>query len=263
MEFGREFHALSLKNNSKKIPITGRLIMLSKRLTLGIYLFLLLTAGCDIFEPESSSGTLNIIMKKPQTTGRLNKKLGKQLSDAHCIINKYNAVEYATPLLKRVNCFQTRITHLKSGGNYSIFLYGKNSPSLYIAVSAQQSRIEIKEGKETTIELSWSPFITTLNTPKSGDTVSVNCINLEWDPVVGAKVYRLIVDDDIDFIRPIIARRLGRNYSSIRFGSFQEGTYYWKVQCIGSWIPKNPTSSTHIKDREGPWSEVSSFVYKK
>lgn len=254
---------MSLKNSNKKISITGKLIIPSNRLALTICIILILTTSCGVFEPPPSTATLNIIMKNPQTTGRLNKKLGKQLSDAHCIIKKYNAVEYATPLLKKGDSFQTRITNLKSGGNYSIFLYGKNSPSLYIAVSAQQSGIEIKEGKETTIELSWSPFMTTLNTPTSGDTVAVNCINLEWDPVIGTKVYLLIVDDDIDFISPIITSRVGRNHSSIRFGSFQEGTYYWKVQCIGSWIPKNPTSSTHTKDREGPWSEVSSFVYKK
>ena len=237
--------------------------MLSKRIILGFCLILILAAGCGVFEPEPSMGTLNIIMKNPQAIGQLNKKLGKQLSNVHCIIKRNGAVEYAEPLTKRGDFFRTRITNLKPSRNYYVFLYGRESRSYYIVVSAHQAGIEIEDGKETTVELNWSLFATTLNTPVSGDTVTGHFINLEWDPVVGAKVYRLIVDDDIEFNSPITDNEINGHRASIYSGLLQEGTYHWKVQCVGSWAVSSKALDARTKDRNGPGSEVSSFVYKK
>ena len=240
-----------------------RSIMLSKRIFYGFYLMLILIAGCGIFEPDLSTGTLNIIMKSSQANGQLNKQLGTQLSNAHCIIDRNNHVEYAKPLLKEGDCFQARIAELKRGGYYSVFLYGKERRAFNIIVSAHHAGIRIEEGKETTIELEWSPFVATLNTPALGDTVTGGYINLEWEPPVGAKGYRFIVADNPDFISPITDNEIYWYRASIYSGLLQEGTYYWKVQCIGMWVPQNPTYYYRTTDREGHWSEVSSFVYKK
>ena len=237
--------------------------MLSKRIMYGFCLIMFLTAGCGVFEPEPSTGTLNIIMKNSQANGQLNKQLGTQLSNVHCIIKRNYKVEYAAPLKKRGYCFQTSITKLKSGRHYSVFLYGKESRSYYIVVSAHQAGIEVEAGKETTIELDWSPFITTLNIPISEDTVSGRFINLEWDSVIGTKGYRLFVDDDIDFHSPITANEIKEHRTSIYSGLLQEGTYYWKVQCVGSWAVSSDALNARTKDRGGHWSEVSSFVFKK
>lgn len=257
--------------------------MLSKRIILVFCLMLILTAGCGIFEPRSSKGTLNIIMvKNPQSNEQVGKlreersgiwQIKEKLSNAQCIILRDTEVEYKNPLRKEDDYFHARIACLEPGENYSVFLYGKETRSYRIVVSAHQPGIAIQKGKETTIDLSWSLFKTTLNTPATGDTVTSQHVNLEWNPVTGAKGYCLLLDDDNDFSNPIIDERIESNQISIPFESFPEGNYYWKIQCIGSWVVSGVVPSDYrtdvarrtseIVDREGHWSDIASFVFKK
>lgn len=236
--------------------------MLSKRITYGICLILVLTAGCGIFDPGPSTGTLKIIFDEPDTNTQLNKSSGGVLSAAQAIIKKHNSVAYVDILRKAGNVFHTEITSLQPGYGYSVTLYGRHDISYYIATSAHQSDVSITEGDETLVKLSWSPFITSLRSPELGDTLTGDYINLEWDPVPGANKYHLIVDDDNFFTNPLIDNTLDDNQVTINFESFQEGTYFWRVQCIGSWKSK-ATATSQLLDRDGTWSRISRFEFKK
>jgi hypothetical protein len=257
--------------------------MLKKFSAFGAVLLLVISMNCGIFEPRSSTGTLNITMvKDPQQNELVDKLPGERsnirqiitekLSNAHCIIKRDTVVEYMNPLTKEDNYFHGRIESLIPGENYSVFLYGKESRSYKIVVSTYKPGITIQKGKETTIDLSWSLFMTTPSTPALSDTMAGDEINFEWSPVDGAVAYRLIVDDNDNFMTPIVNMKVESNHTSIDFGSYPTGTYYWRVQCIGSWLvtatgdagqSKTRYHRKDIMDREGFYSETSHFVFEK
>jgi hypothetical protein len=176
------------------------------------------------------------------------------------------------PLKKEDDYFHGRIACLEPGENYSVFLYAKESRSYNIVVSAYKTGVMIQKGKEATIEMTWSLFMTTPHIPTLSDTVTGNEINFEWSPVVGAVAYQLIVDDNDDLTSPIIDTESTTNQISIPSESFQEGSYYWRVLCFGNWTVNvtNPSDqsvgvirSKQLTTREGIWSDISSFVHKK
>ena len=235
--------------------------MLKKLATYVICLMLILTAGCGIFEPRSSKGTLTIVLDSPDNGAQLKKTSGV-LSTAYCIIKKYDSIEYADFLTKTDDCFHSKITSLQAGGNYSVFLYGKYDLSHYIAVSAHQSDIVIVEEEKNKVVLSWSEFMTTLSKPELDETLTACSINFEWNPVPGTNKYRLIVDDDIFFTSPSIDTTLNVNQAAIDFELLPAGTYFWRIQCMGSW-KSNATINSPLLDKEGTWSKISSFVFQK
>jgi hypothetical protein len=192
--------------------------------------------------------------------------INEKLSNAHCIIEQNDVVVYMNPLKKEDDCFYARIECLEPGENYTVYLFGKYDLSYYILTSARQSGVRIIEGKDTGVHLSWSPFVAITNAPAFGDTVTGRRINLDWNPVIGANEYHLMVDDDNRFYSPIIDTKQNYSQASISSGSFQEGgIYFWKVQCIGTWVAKRRGGEgylpgNYLQQREGPWSKISSFV---
>jgi hypothetical protein len=233
-----------------------------KLTTYGICFLFIISAGCGIFDPGPSPGTLKIIFDESDTNAQLKKSSGGVLSAAQVIIEKRNSVAYVDFLKKAGNVFHTEITSLQPGHDYSVTLYGRHDISYYIATSAHQSDVSITEGDETLVKLSWSPFITTLSSPDLGDTLTGDYIHLEWEPVPGANKYHLIVDDDNFFTNPCIDNTRDDNQVTINFESFPEGTYFWRVQCIGSWKSKE-TLNSQLLDRDGIWSRISRFEFKK
>lgn len=242
-----------------------------KSTNLGICILLILTLCCELLDPGPSTGTLNITFNNTSADGSLKKSPG-ELSDVLCIVSKNNSIKRKKLLPKKGDHFQTRIYNLDPGEDYSVLLYGREMRNYYIVVSAQQSGIEIQEGKETTIDMSWSPFTTSLIYPVMGDTInktghSDNYVQFIWSSVPGAKKYHIILDDNENFSSaiPITELILRSDWTSthIYTGLFKKKTYYWKVRCIGLW-PLTSTSANEklsVTDREGPW-EISSFAVR-
>ena len=235
--------------------------MLHKLATYGICFILVLTASCGIFDPSSSMGTLNIIVEKSDVNTQLNKTMGV-LSTAQCIIKRYDSVKYASTIPKTDDCFHSEITSLQAGRHYSVFLYGKYDLSHNIAVSAHQSDILIVKGKKRKVVLSWAEFMTSLSKPELNDTLSEHSVNFEWRSVAGANKYRLIVDDNNFFTSPGIDTTLNANQATIDFELLPAGTYFWRIQCIGCW-QSEATNNSQLLDREGIWSRISHFEFKK
>jgi len=215
----------------------------------------ILIQGCGIFDTEPSTGLLRIVMDKEESGGTLAK--GGYLTSAQYILKKGYVVQ-SWEHIPRVNShFNIEISDLEPGDDYSVTLYGRQR-EFFIAASASQSGIKVRQGKETSVRLTWSAFIPDMITPAEGDIINGESVVFRWNPVPEAELYHLMVDDDIAFETPEISRFWAPQSYECWQSFFESNVNYWRVRCRGHWKVSN--TSSFSSERWGNWSEPHRFV---
>jgi len=201
---------------------------------------------CGIMEPQSKNGSLVIVLDQPEQNNPLLKALG-ELSAVQCIVKKGATTKYDQNLTKNGSYFEGEVTDLDPGSDYSVLLYGKNVSSDIIR-RGYQNQITVTVGKTTMVNITWDEFAPTLVSPLDGSTWSDNKPIFDWNDVIGATNYELLVDNSNDFSNPVIQQSTldSSSYSATR--SYPDGMYYWKVR------------SQDSQGNWGRWSSVWGFM---
>jgi hypothetical protein len=212
---------------------------------------------------DPDNGTLNIILVKNNRVQKTTPTL-TQLQTAQLFLYKGSYTIRQNNLPKEENYFSIEIANLPPASNYSLLLFGKEYRVGYIDVCARQTGIEIENGKVTSVELSWSPFLTEPVAPPDGSVFGSNTVRLKWRSMDEASYYHLSVADDSTFTRPIIYSSVSEDAYEIDSQLLQKGKYYWKVRCVGRWTPKTAmhAGSSEAFYCSGAWSRISHFVYE-
>ena len=234
--------------------------MLAKRMTIVFCLLIVIFLGCGIMNPDQGSLKIELVevnrIEKSTLTLR-------ELRAAQFFLKKGSYTERHNDLPKDDNYFRIEIANIPPASNYSIFLFGKEYRQGYIDVCSEQSGIEIERGKVTTIQLTWSSFMTEPIAPADGAIFGGNTIKLKWQRVDEDSYYHLNVADDSTFHRPVIFTKVTDDEYEIDSALLQKGNYYWKVQCVGRWSPDYYfTDTAEAFFCTGAWSSISHFVYE-
>ena len=237
--------------------------MLAKRIALISYLLTVFTLGCGIMNPDQ--GALKIVLVKDNKVGKSTRTL-RELRDAQFFLLQGSHSVRCNDLLKEDNYYSIEIANLPPASDYSVLLFGKEYHVGYIDVCAEQTGIEIKNGEVSTVQLSWSPFMTEPIAPAEGGTFGSNTIKLKWKLMNESSYYLLTLADDSTFSRPSIYTRVNGDDYEIDTQLLQKGKYYWKVRCMGRWHPRGPGrfsgASTESHYCAGAWSRISHFIYE-
>lgn len=217
--------------------------------------FIFLFLHCGLFEPERKTGSLQIILQGPASSGlhleggdHLGlEKATETLSLVQCIVKKGTETKYDGNLTKQGSTFHGEIEGLEAGSDYSVLLYGKNSSGEMIA-RGFQAGLNVSAGKPTTAVISWNAFKPVLSSPANAGTSNNNQPSFSWSAVSNASAYELIVDNNGGFASPEINQTSLTTAGYTAANLLADGTYYWKVRC--------KDSSGNL----GGWSETWSFT---
>ncbi|MEM2877944.1 MAG: STT3 domain-containing protein [Candidatus Hadarchaeales archaeon] len=79
------------------------------------------------------------------------------------------------------------------------------------------------------VEINHSPK---LISPADGSEVDENRPRLEWAGALGASIYRVIIDDESDFVSPVLEQEVSARGWMVPSQELTPGTYHWKVIAV-------------------------------
>ncbi|NMM35155.1 MAG: hypothetical protein HHJ13_14405, partial [Phycicoccus sp.] len=99
-------------------------------------------------------------------------------------------------------------------------------------------------------QMTWASLPPVLLSPPSTNTVTIEEIVLDWQPVIGASAYELQISLDNQFNAPIGGPRIVRATTFAPNPTLPNGAYFWRVRAL----------STSAVPEPGVWSEIRTFT---
>ncbi len=207
----------------------------------------LLALQCGLLDPESPTGSLRIVLIPERSDNNGLKKTSETLDNVQCIVNKGSKEIYNSNLNLEGSSFNAEIKDLEPGSDYSVLLYGKGSNNSIIA-RGYKSGVNVKGGKQETVNIVWASFSPNLISPTNASTINNDLPDFDWNDVNDATEYNLEIDDVDNFSSPNLSKE-GITTSNYKVNSsLANDEYYWRVRAKDG------------QNNWGKWSDVWSIT---